>query len=80
MKAKFGSAAYAMEELRAEHSTLLTAALLSAIVPTLFPELRPIMIDGHETATCSPVEQLDGRSCLLGRRSRWSGFVRGSSL
>jgi hypothetical protein len=39
MKAKFGSAAYAMEELRAEHSTLLTAALLSAIVPTLFPRI-----------------------------------------
>jgi hypothetical protein len=39
MKAKFGSAAYAMEELHAEHSTLLTAALLSAIVPTLFPRI-----------------------------------------
>jgi hypothetical protein len=36
MKAKIGSAAYAAEELRAERSTLLTAALLSPIVPNAF--------------------------------------------
>jgi len=58
VKAKFGSAAYAMDELRAELSSLLTAAVLSPIVPTLFPQLRPIMIDGYETATRPPVEQL----------------------
>ena len=70
MKAKFGSAAYAVEELRAELSHSIDRRAAIAYRADAFPRIATDHDQRTRDGNRSPVEQLGRRSCLLGRRSR----------